>query len=166
MRLLTEEIGMKKYSTMLGITILFALLLSLGGCSDQNNDDTNLSPARDVTGTWSGIPVFTDRANDCRYDGTMEMTLQQEDSHVSGYFDLTVTKTDGDSSCVDIGSTFRYLVEGTISSSHIELLVADTDTLNGSFTTDLMTLRWEQCHDCDSGPAVKLIGMVPLMREH
>jgi hypothetical protein len=96
----------------------------------------------------------------------MELVLEAEGTSVSGYFDLTVTETEGTSSCVKIGSTFRYLVEGTISSSRIDLLVAGTDTLTGSFTTDLMTLRWEQCQECDSGPAVMLIGMVSLMREH
>jgi len=156
----------KNFFTLLGTTVIIITMSELSGCTNQNNSDTNFTPAREVTGKWLGSPVFTDRANECAYEGTMELILQQEGTYVSGYFDITVTKTEGAPSCVEIGSTFRYLLEGTISSSHIELLVAHTDTLTGSFTTDLMTLRWELCQECDSGPAVKLVGMVSLMREH
>ena len=129
------------------------------------SSDSQLNPARNITGTWVGTPVFTDRINTCVYEGTMELTLEQYESYVSGYVDFLVTTNDGAPSCVAAGSSFRYLVNGTISSSHIYLLVAETDALNGSFTTDLMTLRWELCGECGSGPAVKAIGMVSLTRK-
>ena len=156
---------MKKHGAFIGCIILF-LCIQLSGCSGQDNSNTLLTPARDVTGKWTGTPVFSDRANECVYEGTMELTLQQHGNNVSGYYDLTVTKTQGNPSCVTVGSTFRFLVEGTVSSSQLHLLIAETDRLNGSFTTDLMTLRWEQCTVCESGPAIKLIGMVSLLREH
>jgi hypothetical protein len=156
--------GMNKQFALLGILILF-VCIRFSGCFEYDTQSTTLTPARDVTGQWSGAPVFTDRANECKYDGTMTLTLQQNGDVVTGYFDLTVTSSEGNPSCVMIGSSFRYLVEGTISSTQITLVIADTDRLLGSFTTDLMTLRWEQCADCDSGPAIKLIGMVSLVRE-
>ncbi len=155
----------KKTVPIIILAVLLLTMTEFSGCTNQNNDGTNLTPARDVTGNWTGSPVFTDRAYECAYEGTMKLRLEQQDSNVTGYFDLTVVSTDGSPACVQIGSTFRYLVEGTISSSRIDLLVAGTDALVGSFTTDLMTLRWEQCQECDSGPAIKLVGMVSLRKE-
>jgi len=154
----------KKHVITLGALIFFSCLL-LSGCITPDNQRTSLTPARDLTGTWTGTPVFTDRGNECAYEGTMELNLQQNQNHLAGSFNLTVTKTTGDPPCVRVGSSFHYLVDGTVSSSQIHLIIADTDYLNGSFTTDLMTLRWQQCTSCESGPAIKLIGMVSLMRE-
>ena len=148
---------------VLGIMVIFAGLV-LSGCTSQDGT-SELSAARDLTGKWTGTPVFMDRANTCSYQGTMELTLQQTGNDVTGYYDLLVTKTGEGASCVRVGSSFRYLIQGTVSSSSISLVVADTDSLTGSFTTDLMTLRWEQCLSCDSGPAMKLVGMVSLRRE-
>jgi hypothetical protein len=154
----------KKQFITLG-PLIFISCLFLSGCVTEDNQRTPLNPARDLTGTWTGTPVFTDRANECAYEGTMELTLRQNQNHLTGSFNLTVTKTTGDPPCVRVGSLFSYLVDGTVSSSRIHLIIADTDYLNGSFTTDLMTLRWQQCTSCRSGPAIKLIGMVSLMRE-
>jgi hypothetical protein len=149
---------------ILGTLILF-LCLFLSGCDSQDDNTASLTPARDLTGRWTGTPVFTDRANECAYEGAMELTLMQNENHLTGFFNLTVTKTTGDPPCVRVGSSFHYLVDGTVSSTQIHLIVADTDSLNGSFTTDLMTLRWQQCTSCESGPAIKLVGIVQLMRE-
>lgn len=129
------------------------------------DSSAGLSPARPLTGTWRGTASFTDRAYSCSYQGTMVLTLAQEGSQLEGSYELVVTNTSGGTSCVRIGSEFSYLVQGSANTSSLVLSVAETDTMRGSFTTDIMTLRWERCDDCGSGPATTIVGMVTLFKD-
>ena len=140
------------------IIIILGFVILLGGCT------STITPARDLTGQWNGIVSFTERSPKCSYQGDMILNLRQQGDNINGNFNIVVTKAEGND-CVRIGSQFGYLVSGTVSSSAISLLVADTDVLLGSFTTDIMTLRWESCQDCSSGPAIKILGPVSLLRQ-
>ena len=147
------------------IIALFLVAVTLSGCFQQRPEiDSTLSPARDVSGAWSTLEVaFTDRILDCSYRGDMTLNLQQNGNNVVGGYTVTVTEAEGNN-CVRIGSQFQYAVAGTVSSSAIDMKIAGTDDLKGSFTTDTMTLRQEKCEECGAGPAIVFAGPVILRK--
>lgn len=129
-------------------------------------ESSQLSSAREITGTWNGKASFTDRALDCSYQGDMVLNLNQNGNNVNGNFVLTVTQASQGDNCLRVGTVFpAFFVAGTIESSSIDMLIANTDDLVGSFTADTMALRSTKCKDCDSGPALILQGPVNLLKE-
>ena len=142
------------------ILLLVVSLFFVSGCTDQT-----ITSSRDLNGVWQGHSIaFTDRAFDCSYTGDMTLNLVHNGNNLQGNYNLIVRSAQGNN-CVRIGSELGYVVSGTVSSSAIDLSVDNTDSLVGSFTTDLMTLRWQDCETCGSGPAVKLVGPAQLQRK-
>ena len=129
--------------------------------------DSTISGARDLGGQWVGHTVaFTDRIQDCGYLGDVTLNLAQNGNNLNGNIILTVRSVTQGNNCLRVGTQFpAFFVAGTVSASAINLKVANTDDLKGSFTTDLMTLRWEKCKSCDSGPAMVLVGPAQLRKQ-
>ncbi len=111
-----------------------------------------LSPARDLTGSWSGTSRHTDNTKVPSYTaiGKVTMTIQQTGNKFTGTYnfrDLVVTS--------DIEELNSRLAEGdivgitgTISGTRIEF----TDSYepgwirySGSFTTDMLKINYESC---------------------
>jgi len=126
--------------------------------------DSTISTARDISGQWAGIVSFTERVPQCSYSGNFRLNLQQNGNNAQGGFDVTVNEVKSGTGCLRVGTNLGFLVGGTVSSSAINLKIANTDNLDGSFTTDQMTLRWGQCQDCSSGPALRFTGPMFLTR--
>lgn len=117
-----------------------------------------LSPARDLTGDWSGTASFREDVEgaQCLFTGVFYLRLQQEGNDVGGDFSFTETSvrqtrlpTDSGVPAVgcshpDSGVTSGQ-VYGSVSSSAIYLGVGGRPQFSGSFTTDLMSLRLEKC---------------------
>ena len=143
---------------------------------DQDEDDqdvrdrpditTTITPARDTSGVWSTLEVaFTDRIQDCAYKGDMTLNLNQAGNNVVGGYTVTVTEAEGNN-CVRIGTVFPpFGVAGTVSASAINMKIANTDDLKGSFTADTMTLRQDKCEECGAGPAIVFAGPIILRRQ-
>ncbi len=126
---------------------------------------TTISAARPLAGTWTGTVTFTDRPTQtCLYQGPLTLHLTQNGDQLDGSFTATVTSTNNNPACVRVGSTFTYDLQGTVSSSAVHLTVADTDALTGAYTTNILTLRWQRCENCTSGPAITFVGMVSLTK--
>lgn len=167
----------KRY--ILFIIVAFLFLIILFGTSQFEPSDgpvkkpvvkkptitPGLSGARDLSGTWIGNPIFTERSPVCSYGSDMVLNLQQNGNNVNGNFNVVVKSAKG-TGCLRVGTAIPgYPVAGTLTSSAIDMKISGVDTLKGSFTTDTMTLRWEQCKNCDSGPAIKFVGSIQLKRK-
>lgn len=122
------------------IPLMVLLILS----AVPNTVDATLSPARDVTGTWSGSLTMQDTGPPgCSYGGTATLTLVMNGNDVTGSLTESVQVTnqpDPNTPC-DTTGTPTFSVNGTVSSSSITMTDSEGDTLTGSFTTDLMTLN-------------------------
>jgi len=128
----------------------------------------SLTVARDLSGQWNGKAVFTDKQLDCLYNGDMTINFVQNGNQLNGNFNLVVESSQPQNqfaNCINVGSNLGYLLGGTVSASAIDLFIANTDKLIGSFTTDIMTLRWEPCQGCVAGPPIKFQGPINLKRQ-
>ena len=149
------------------LIILLTCIVFLSACTSAKPEITStVSSARDIDGDWVGSVTFTERSPNCVYRGDFELALQQNGNNVQGGFTVTVKSIEKQGpNCLRTGTSLRYGVGGTVSSSSISLLISNTDKLKGSFTTDQLTLRWEQCDACSSGPAIKFTGPMFLARK-
>ena len=105
---------------------------------------STLSPARDVTGTWTGPASLKDTGGpECSYQGPTVLNLTQYEGDVEGVLSidpLSVANQPTSQPC-DMPSFIQGPVYGTVSSSSISLRDDYGDTFTGSFTTDTMTLH-------------------------
>lgn len=135
----------------------FLLTLVLTACTSKELT-TTLTPARDLTGTWSGTAKFQENVPgaECLFEGTFALTLQQQQNNVRGNFVFTETAFEQtnlptDSPIPPIGcsgpvdGTTRDQVTGTISSSALTLQRQQTKQFSGSFTTDQLALTIHEC---------------------
>lgn len=147
------------------VTLLFFVsLLFISSCTSQNKMTsqpelaTTITPARDVTGSWTGSTSFQENVEgaECFFQGTFILSLQQQGNSVSGQFVFTETafqetKIPTTSPIPPIGcsgpvdKTTRGSVQGTVSSSAIDLSIGAEKIFTGSFTTDLMKLKLATC---------------------
>ena len=145
--------------------ILFLIsLLFISSCTSQNKTATSpkltttITPARDVTGRWTGSASFQENVEgaECLFQGTFVLNLQQQGNSVQGNFVFTETafhetKVPTTSLIPQIGcsgpvdKTTRGSVQGTVSSSAIDLSIGAEKVFAGSFTTDLMKLTLTAC---------------------
>jgi len=126
--------------------------------------DPVLSSARDLSGRWTGIVTFTERVPQCSYSADFDMNLVQNGDALNGGFNVVIREIKSGSDCLNPGTQLGFPVAGSASASAINMLISGTDKLLGSLTTDQMTLRWELCDACDSGPAIKFVGPMFLTR--
>lgn len=115
--------------------------------------DSTITPARDLSGQWSGTAQFQEDVEgaECYFAGNFELTLQQQNDQIQGYFIFTETsfrqvKKPSNSPIPPIGCsgpvddiTQNRLI-GTVSSSSLNF-----EEFSGSFTTDLLTLTPKTC---------------------
>ena len=150
------------------LTFIFILAIVIGGVFFfvfSSDITTTTNPARDLTGNWDGIVTFTERVPNCVYSADYTMNLAQNGNNVVGGFNVVIREVkSGTVNCLRTGTQLGFPVAGSISSSAINMLISGTDKLKGSFTTDQMTLRWELCDACASGPAIKFTGPMFLTR--
>ncbi len=120
---------------------------------------STITPARDLTGKWSGSFKTREDTTDveCLYTGTMLLTLQQRGNALTGTFrlddiDVQTKNKETDSTIppipcgVPVYPTYiEAPVTGQVSSSAIEIYGGGLTQWSGSFTTDLMTLYFKQC---------------------
>ena len=128
------------FASLASISLIVLLILS--GLPITAN--AALSPARDVTGTWSGsLAMQDDGPPGCSYGGTATLTIAMSGNDVSGSLteSVQVTNQPDPSTPCDTTGTVTFGVSGTVSSSSITMTDSEGDTLSGSFTTDLMTLN-------------------------
>ena len=134
--------------------------------------NTTISPARDLTGSWSGLVVFQDNAANpnCKYEGKFDLTLQQSENTVQGAYLITVTKSEKllktSLPCLQTGPLQQTTVTGTLSAGLIKL-IDGFNNFNGSFTTDQIFLEFLSCPDgrCSDGSAgVGVKGDAKLLR--
>ena len=115
-----------------------------GPNTQSDTEVQTLSPAGDVTGTWSGPAVLQDKDGPgCGYAGPTTLTLSQTGNDVQGTLlidPLSVTNQPSSQLC-DMASHIEGPVYGTVSSSGISLRDDFGDTFTGSYTTDTMKLN-------------------------
>jgi len=108
---------------------------------------STVSAARDLTGTWRGgiaSKGFFNGAANCQWTGSMTLTLAQTGNSLAGQVRLdwrTATAVDPSAGC--LLDPEGYAVTGTVSASAVRMQFSGQGswygTLNGSFTTDLMS---------------------------
>ncbi|NYZ78471.1 hypothetical protein H0N96_03655 [Candidatus Micrarchaeota archaeon] len=129
-----------------------------GSASPSEQPSNHLSPARDLTGRWTGSASFQENVEgaECLFGGDFILTLQQDGNSVYGDFEFTETslkqtRVQTESSIPSIGcyhpveGVTSGQFSGSVSSSAVELNVGGRRQFSGSFTTDLMSLKLETC---------------------
>lgn len=143
------------------ILLTFAFAVLLTGCCgvipENNTLNTTITPAKDLSGTWSGPASFQETVDGarCTITGTFTLNLQQNGNDVSGDFDLSRIsihqQTLPSSSSVPgfcagpVNNELPGSVTGTVSSSSISLDQSGQPQFSGSFTTDIMSLTLKKC---------------------
>ena len=121
---------------------------------------TKITPAKDVTGRWSGNAFFKDNVANpqCSYEGVFNLDLQQNGNNLVGTYQMTIKKStqllDTGLPCVQPGQFPMAQITGSVSTSRIEFTDNFAD-FTGSFTSDLMSLDFESCpnQECADGSA-------------
>lgn len=124
----------------------------------NNGMTTVITPARDLSGNWSGSFSMQDTSSDgCSFSGSWQATLAQNDNDLSGSFSIIGASSPNypanDYCTLDPG-TFPF-EGGTVSSSSFQF---DTSGLGefhvkGYFTSDLIHGNFNECYDgsCATG---------------
>lgn len=116
----------------------------------QNNAMTTvITPAGDLSGTWSGSFSMTDYTSDgCSFSGTWQATATQDGNDLSGTFILVSASSpqypDNDYCTLIPNDSFEF--QGTVSSSSFNISGSDFSA-KGSFTTDLIRGTFDECSD-------------------
>jgi len=126
---------------------------------------SNLSPAGNLTGTWSGTATFKNTENPsyyCTFSGNLTLKLTQSGNQVNGQFIYTMSKgvPFGDNTQCTL-STDTYQISAKASGSRIENLATPDSygTFMGSFTNDTITLNQSKI------TSLKLVGPANLLRQ-
>lgn len=129
-----------------------------------NQTVSNLSPARDLTGTWSGTATFQnteDPTHYCTFSGKLTLKLTQTNNQVNGQMIYIRSKNVpfGEGTQCTPG-TDTYQISAKVSGSRIEDLTMDVyGTFIGSFTTNTITLNQNKI------TSLKLLGPINLLRQ-
>ncbi len=138
----------------------------------QKTLNTTITPARDLTGSWSGSTAYQDNAANpnCKYEGKFDLNLQQQGNALQGVYQLTITKATKllttSLPCSQLGAYPPQQITGTVSTSIVQFTEGYA-TFIGVFTTDMINLNFESCPDgrCADGSAgVGSKGTVTLIR--
>lgn len=119
---------------------------------------TTITPARDLSGTWSGSFSMKDTTSDgCSFSGTWEATLTQNNNDLSGSISIIQASSPdypANDFCTLAPGTFNF-GGGTVSSSSFQFDSSDFGGFHakGYFTTDLIHGNFNECSDqsCASG---------------
>ena len=164
------------------LALFFIIIVSgcvgQGGGQQQDNEKKELTstitPARDLTGRWSGSAIYQDNAlnPNCKYEGSFVFNFQQNGNNIQGNYALTITKPtqllDTGLPCSPKGTYPLTTLAGTVSSSRIDFTDPSGNIFSGTFTTDLMTLNFESCpnNECGTGSyGVGIKGTTKLIRD-
>jgi hypothetical protein len=122
------------------------------------NLGTTITPARNLSGNWSGSFSMKDTSSDgCSFSGTWEATLTQNDNDLSGSFSIIGASSPdypaNDYCTLDPG-TFPF-EGGTVSSSSFQFDASGLGEFHvkGYFTSDLIHGNFNECYDgsCATG---------------
>jgi hypothetical protein len=124
----------------------------------NNGMTTTITPARDLSGTWSGTFTMKDTTSDgCFFSGTWEATLTQNGNDLSGSLSIIQASSPdypANDYCTLAPGTFGFQ-GGTVSSSSFQFDSSDSGGFHttGYFTTDLIRGNFNECSDgsCASG---------------
>ncbi len=107
-----------------------------------------LTPARDLTGTWTGSAQWTDSFDyypssvTCNFSSDFELNLNQNGGALTGviqYNNIVLQKSNNDQACkIGLKAPCCDINDGVVSSSSLSGRIGD-GVLAGSFTTDLMS---------------------------
>lgn len=110
-----------------------------------------LSPARDLTGRWTGAApngaIYRDNvANpNCMYEANLVLDLVQTGGALSGTLQLTVRNVDGPLAnpglaCVPVGTTSTQALTGEVGSTRSNFTLSDGITVfSGTYTSDIFS---------------------------
>ena len=124
----------------------------------QTQTPTVISPARDLTGEWEGLPGSVKWHDNvinwaCSYEGYLHLSLKQDGNALGGTFTATITKVmpntwnTGKVPCSTPGRQPSALLKGTVSSSEYKFTVADVIDFKGMYTSDTIRGSFESCLD-------------------
>ena len=129
----------------------------------QKKLTTAITPARDMTGEWEGLPGSAKWRDNvlnwaCSYEGYIHLSLNQNGNNLVGTFQATITKVipntwnTGKVPCSQTGKQTKSSLTGTVSSSSFNFNVASI-AFTGTFTTDVMQGTFESCPNqiCSDG---------------
>jgi len=149
---------MKIFGILL-LTAVFAILFhGCCGVVPDNELNTTISPAKDLTGTWKGTASFQENVEgaQCNITGNFRLVLQQNGNNLQGDFvfshiSINSKKLPGNyvvppiGCSGPVGNTLSGQVDGTVSSSSLKLNMGGSKQFSGSFTGDIMSLKLERC---------------------
>lgn len=130
-----------------GALLLAGSLALFASCQLENG----LSPARDLTGRWTGAApngaIYEDNvANpNCRYEADLVLDLMQSAAALSGTLQLTVRSTEGPHAnpnlpCVPVGATSTQGLTGEVGSTRSNFTLSDGVTVfSGTYTSDIFS---------------------------
>lgn len=121
----------------------------------NNAMTTTITPARDLSGHYSGSFSMKDTTSDgCSFSGTWQATFSQDGNDLTGTFVL-VSASSPDYPTNDFCTLIPnddFPFQGTVSSSSFSISGSDFSS-KGSFTTDLIRGTFNECSDesCAAG---------------
>lgn len=155
---------MQKSKRYCFVILTLAMVLFVNGCvSDSANSQTGekeltttITPARDLTGEWEGLPgsaKWHDNVANwaCSYEGYIHLSLRQNGNALAGTFQATITKVipnswnTGKVPCSSLGAQSPAPLTGTVSSSSFKFKMYTIVDSTGSFTTDTLQGTFESC---------------------
>ena len=122
----------------------------------QTQISTVISPARDLTGEWEGLPGSAKWHDNvlnwaCSYEGYLHLSLKQNGNALIGTFRATITKVipntwnTGKVPCSKPGAQPSAQLTGTVSSSEYKFTVANLIDFTGIYTSNTIDGSFESC---------------------
>lgn len=145
------------------LLLAFSFAVLLSGCCGiygliPGNNNSTISPAGDLTGTWRGTASFREDVEgaQCTTTGSFTLNLQQDGNDLAGDYvfsgiSISQKRIAGNYDVPPVGcagpadNELSGQVSGTASSSSLTLDSGGLRQFSGSFTSDIMSLSLTRC---------------------